>query len=54
MNYLELYYADIMALISPILTLSGFISLTIAIIVMLVNMVIDAFSGRGFKIRREK
>ncbi len=43
-------YSDIMALISPILTLSGFLALTIALIVTLVNMIINAATGKGFTI----
>ncbi len=43
-------YSDIMELIAPILTLSGFLALTISLIVTLVNMVINAATGKGFKI----
>lgn len=43
-------YSDIMELISPVLTLSGFLALTITLIVTLVNMVINAATGKGFKI----
>lgn len=43
-------YSDIMELIAPILTLSGFLSLTISLIVTLVTMVINAATGKGFKI----
>lgn len=51
---ITIYYTEIMNIISPILVLSGMLALTIAIIVMLVNMIIDAFTGRGFRIGREK
>lgn len=51
---ITLYYTEIMAIIKPILQLSGWLALTIAVIVMLVNMLIDAFCGRGFRIGREK
>ncbi len=43
-------YNEIMAIISPVLVLAGFLALTIAIISMLVNMLIDAFTGKGFRI----
>lgn len=47
---LTLYYTDIMGVITPVLVLSGMLALTISVIVMLVNMVIDAFTGKGFRI----
>lgn len=51
---ITMYYTEIMKLITPILTLSGMLALTISLVVMLVNMIIDAFCGRGFRIGREK
>ena len=43
-------FKDIMEIISPILVLSGFLSLAISLIVMLVNMIIGAATGKGFSI----
>lgn len=43
-------YSEIMTTIAPLLTLSGMLALTINLIVMLVNMIIDAASGKGFRI----
>ncbi len=43
-------YVEMMTVIKPVLIISGMISLTIAVIVMLVNMMIDAFTGKGFRI----
>lgn len=43
-------YLEMMIIIKPVLIISGMLSLTIAVIVMLVNMLIDAFSGKGFRI----
>lgn len=43
-------YVEMMTVIKPVLVLSGMLSLTITVIVMLVNMMIDAFSGKGFRI----
>lgn len=43
-------YLDFMEVIKPILILSGMLSLTISLIVMLVNMVIGAATGKGFNI----
>lgn len=43
-------YKDFMEVISPILILSGMLSLTISFIVMLVNMIINAATGKGFHI----
>ncbi|MBQ8902328.1 MAG: hypothetical protein IJY87_04605 [Bacilli bacterium] len=47
---ITLFYTDIMAVITPIIVLSGFIALTISLIVMLINMLINAFSGKGIRI----
>lgn len=46
----NILYQEIMSYISPILTLSGALALTISLIVMLVNMVINAATGKGFTI----
>ena len=43
-------YVDLFGAISPILVVSGMLSLTISLIVMLVNMVINAATGKGFSI----
>ncbi len=43
-------YTDIMSVCQPILVISGMLSLTISLIVMLVNMVIGAATGKGFNI----
>lgn len=47
---IDLFYTDIMELIAPFLVLGGFIALTIQLIVMLINMIINAATGRGFKL----
>ena len=47
---IELYYQEIMGTISPVLILCGFIALTISLIVMLINMIINAATGRGFRL----
>lgn len=49
MNLVDIYYG-FMDIISPLLILSGMISLTISLVVMLLNMLINAFSGKGFTI----
>lgn len=43
-------YTDFMEVISPVLILGGMLALTISLIVMLVNMVIGAATGKGFNI----
>lgn len=43
-------YSMYMSSITPLLIISGFLALTISLIVMLVNMIIDAFTGKGFRI----
>ncbi len=43
-------YNEIMTTITPFLVLSGFLALTISLIVMLVNMIIGAATGKGFHI----
>lgn len=43
-------FVDIMGVIAPILTLSGMLSLAISLIVMLVNMIVGAATGKGFSI----
>jgi len=45
-----IYYVGLLDVIKPILILSGWLSLTIAVIVMLINMIIDAFCGKGLHI----
>ncbi len=47
---LTVIYNEFMSVISPILILSGMLALTISLIVMLVNMVIGAGTGKGFHI----
>lgn len=47
---LTLIYTDLLATIRPVLIVSGMLSLTISVIVMLVNMLINAFTGKGFSI----
>lgn len=49
MTLSEIYFL-IMDPLKDVLILSGMVSLTISLIVMLVNMLIDAFSGKGFRI----
>lgn len=44
------YYVGLMEVISPILVISGMVALTISVIVMLINMIIDAFTGKGLHI----
>lgn len=43
-------YSTYLSAITPLLIVSGFLALTISLIVMLVNMIIDAFTGKGFRI----
>lgn len=43
------YFNGFMEIIAPVLLLSSFLSLTINVIVMLVNMLINAFTGKGLK-----
>lgn len=43
-------YSMYMSSITPLLIISGFLALTISLIVMLVNMIIDDFTGKGFRI----
>lgn len=43
-------YLDFMEVIKPCLIISGMLSLTISLIVTLVTMVINAATGKGFKI----
>lgn len=46
---ISLYYTDIMNSIIPFITLSGLLALTIALIVMLLNVLINAATGRGLR-----
>lgn len=43
-------FTDLFSVISPILTVAGLLALAISLIVMLVNMLINAFTGKGFTI----
>ena len=45
-----LLYKEIMEVISPYLVLGGKLALTICLIVMLINILINAATGRGFKL----
>lgn len=47
---ISVIYLDIMECIAPVLILSGFLALTISLIVMLINMIINAATGKGFTI----
>lgn len=47
---LSYMYSELMSIIAPFLTLSGMLALTISLIVMLVNMIIGAATGKGFNI----
>lgn len=49
MSETELFVA-IMETIAPVLRVSGWLALTISLIVMLVNMIINAATGKGFTI----
>lgn len=40
-------YFDVIA---PVLSVAGLLALTISVIVMLINMLIDAFTGKGLHI----
>lgn len=44
------FYFLIMDPIRDVLIISGMLALTISLVVLLVNMLIDAFSGKGFRI----
>ncbi len=41
---------EMFSILKPILILSGWLAFALAVIVMLVNMVIDAATGKGFRI----
>ena len=47
---ITVYYVALLDVIKPILALSGWLALTISVIVMIINMIIDAFIGKGFRI----
>lgn len=49
MDITELYVI-IMQSITPTIVLAGMLALTICVIAMLINMIIDAFTGKGFRI----
>lgn len=46
---LTLYFTEIFKCIAPLLTLAGFISLFISLICMLIDILINAFVGKGMK-----
>jgi len=43
-------YLAYMDVIAPLLAIAGLLALTISVIVMLINMIIDAFTGKGLHI----
>lgn len=47
---LTLFYTEIMSILSPVLLLAGMISLTVSVIFMGIDMLINAFCGRGIRI----
>lgn len=49
MDYTTIFN-EMMSVISPVLVTSGMLSLTIAFITMLINMIINAATGKGFTI----
>ena len=53
MDYSEIYLT-LLEPIVPLIQISGWLAFTIAICVMLINMVINAATGKGFNIGREK
>lgn len=44
------YYVEIMAVVGPVLGLAGVIALTISLICMLIEIVINACTGKGMKL----
>lgn len=46
---LNLYYTEIMSTMIPVIVLAGFIALTVSLIIMLINMLIYAFTGKGLR-----
>lgn len=46
---IELYYTEIINVILPMIKVSGLIALTLALIVMLINILINAATGRGLR-----
>ena len=49
-----IYFEDMMSIIGPVLILCGMLSLTISVIIMLINMMINAFTGKGIKMQWEE
>lgn len=43
------YFLEIFKIIGPCLTLAGFIALFISLICMLIDIIINAFTGKGMK-----
>lgn len=43
------YFVQIMIIVGPMLALSGFISLTISLCCMLIDILINAVCGKGMK-----
>lgn len=48
-DYADLYVKLIEA-ITPFIQVCGLVALTVALVVMLINMLIDAFTGKGLHI----
>lgn len=46
---IELFYTEILNAILPTIILGGLIAITIAIILMLLNILINAVTGRGLR-----
>lgn len=46
---IELYYTEIMSVMIPIIKIAGLLALTMALIVMLINILINAATGRGLR-----
>lgn len=44
------FYVEIMAIVGPVLGLAGIIALTISLICMLIDIIINACTGKGMKI----
>lgn len=47
---IDLWFTEIWGVIAPFFVLGGAIAFTIAMICMLINMLINASTGRGFKL----
>lgn len=46
---LTIYFVEIFKVIGPMLALAGFVSLFICLICMLIDILINAFVGKGMK-----